>query len=145
MPQYTDRIGAFGASIMWMTGNGNEDAEEMQFRLAQVGLPQSSNWVTGMAVSGRTVEGYVSKLDDMLAPMNGAKKGLVLVHGPGNSVSENEPYSGAREKINQGMRTVLKGIEDKGLIPIYLDCFIGVQNRPNLVKPQHIIEKFAGH
>ncbi|MCM2130803.1 SGNH/GDSL hydrolase family protein [Larsenimonas rhizosphaerae] len=131
--RYPDRIGAFGASIMWMTGNGSEDADEMQFRLTQVGLPASTRWATGMAVSGRAVDGYVRYLDNMLAPMKGAEKGLILVHGPGNSVTAKGPYPGGAEEIYTGMRTVLQGIADRGYTPLYLGL---TYRRPQKSKPR---------
>ena len=115
MPFAVDRIEFFGASILNLATRGGlqtgTDFLRNFLSLMNVDVPVIGR---DYADSGHDSLNYTQKLAGYLASVSGSSNVLTVVHGPGNDITDNGPYSGGASTITTNMTTVLSGIVNAG-------------------------------
>jgi hypothetical protein len=115
-----DSIVFFGASIMDMAfsdttltdGDGLIKSQYAQEYADGLGFTGVSFYAK--AASGATTSGYVSMVDELVADTSITGNVLVVIHGPGNDVSNNRPYTSGQTGGEASMRYVFDTIKARG-------------------------------
>lgn len=66
------------------------------------------------ANSGHDSADYVAKLPNLLTAISGVPNVCVIMHGPGNDITNNGPYPGGASTMQSNMTTVASGITGAG-------------------------------
>ena len=105
-------IAFFGASILNNTF-GSTQAVESRASATAAGISEDVV-IYDAAVSGDDVADYLSRINGVIEDLSRYENVIVLVHGPGNNVSDTRPYATASaaglSEIEDGMNTIVDKI-----------------------------------
>lgn len=106
-----DYIYVFSASIFDYSLEASAYRQNLIDLLQYAGLKQPVINVT-YANRADDINDYLAKLPNIVGDIEGLDNVLVIVHGPGNTVTESGPYPGGKEEAYEGMRTIVDALHD---------------------------------